>query len=88
MEALHLSQHATLETRDAKHKPRSVAEQRSTWLNEAAAVLGGRAAVAAMVQTALTPAAETTTIADAPWVAQTADHILAVMENSRSTWQM
>ena len=41
-----------------------------------------------MVQTALTPAAETTTIADAPWVAQTADHILAVMENSRSTWQM
>ena len=60
----------------------------TTWLNEAAAVLGGRAAVAAMVQTALTPAAETATIADARWVAQTADHILAVMEESRSTWQM
>ena len=41
-----------------------------------------------MVQTALTPAAETATIADARWVAQTADHILAVMEASRSTWQM
>jgi hypothetical protein len=41
-----------------------------------------------MVQTALTPAAETATIADARWVAQTADHILAVMENRRSTWQM
>ena len=88
VEALHLAQQATLETRDAKHEPRSLTEQRSTWLNEAAAVLGGRGAVAAMVQTALTPAAETATIADARWVAQTADHILAVMEESRSTWQM
>jgi conjugative relaxase-like TrwC/TraI family protein len=88
VEALHLAQQATLETRDAKREPRSLTEQRSTWLNEAAAVLGGRAAVAAMVQTALTPVAETATIADAHWVAQTADHILAVMENSRSTWQM
>jgi conjugative relaxase-like TrwC/TraI family protein len=87
VEALHLAQQATLETGDAKHEPRSVPEQRATWLNEAAAVLGGRAAVAAMVQTALTPAAETGTIADARWVAQTADHILAVMEESRSTWQ-
>ena len=41
-----------------------------------------------MVQTALTPPAETATVADARWVAQTADHILAVMEESRSTWQM
>jgi conjugative relaxase-like TrwC/TraI family protein len=90
VEALHLAQQATLETRDAKHEPRSLAEQRSTWLNEAAAVLGGRAAVAAMVQRALTPAPETATIADphARWVAKTADHVLAVMEESRSTWQM
>ena len=51
-------------------------------------MLGGRDAVAAMVQTALTPPAETATIANAQWIAQTADHILAVMEESRSTWQM
>ena len=57
VEALQLAQQATLETRDAKHEPRSLTEQRSTWLNEAAAVLGGRAAVASTVQTALTPAA-------------------------------
>ena len=88
VEALHLAQQATLETRDAKHEPRSVTEQRATWLNEAAAVLGGRAAVAAMVQAALTPASGTATIADARWVAQAADHVLAVMEESRSTWQM
>ena len=77
VEALHLAQQATLETRDAKHEPRSLAEQRATWLNEAAAVLGGRGAVASMVQTALAPPAETATIADARWVAQTADHILS-----------
>ncbi|MGH3340104.1 MAG: AAA family ATPase, partial [Propionibacteriaceae bacterium] len=77
-----------METRDAKHEPRSLAEQRTTWLNEAAAVLGGRGAVAAMVQTALTPTAETTTSVDARWVAQKADHILAVMKKSCSTWQM
>jgi conjugative relaxase-like TrwC/TraI family protein len=88
VEALHLAQQATLETRDAKHEPRSLAEQRFTWLNEAAAVLGGRRAVAAMVRKALTPPAETLTVADTRWVAQTADHILTVMENSRSTWQM
>src|SRR5829696_6820012 len=88
VEALHLAQQATLETRDAKHEPRSLTEQRSTWLNEAAAVLGGRGAVAAMVLTALAPPAETARIADARWVAQTADRVLAAMEESRSTWQM
>ena len=51
-------------------------------------VLGGRGAVASMVQTALTPPAETATIADAHWVAQTASHVLAAMEERRSTWQM
>jgi ATP-dependent exoDNAse (exonuclease V) alpha subunit len=51
-------------------------------------VLGSSEAVASMVRTALTPHAETATIADSHWVAQTADHILAVMEASRSTWQM
>ncbi len=40
-----------------------------------------------MVQTALIPTAGTATIADVRWVAHTADHVLAVMEESRSTWQ-
>jgi conjugative relaxase-like TrwC/TraI family protein len=88
VEALHLAQQATLETRDAKHEPRSLTEQRSTWLNEAAAVLGGRGAVAVMVQTTLTPAAETARIADARWVSQAASRVLAAMEESRATWQM
>jgi hypothetical protein len=85
---LHLAQQATLETRDAKHEPRSLAEQRTTWLNEAAAVLGGRGAVTSMVRTALAPHADAATIADSQWVGQTADHILSVMEASRAIWQM
>jgi hypothetical protein len=88
VEALHLAPQATLETRDAKHEPRSLAEQRATWLDEAAAVLDGAEAVASMVQTALAPPAGTAAIADSTWVARTADHILTVMEASRSTWQM
>jgi conjugative relaxase-like TrwC/TraI family protein len=88
VEALQLAQQATLETRDAKHEPRSLNEQCATWLNEAAAVLGSPEAVASMVQAALTPPAEIATITDARWVAQTADHILTVMEANRATWQM
>jgi AAA domain-containing protein len=77
-----------LETRDAKHEPRSLAVQRSTWMNEASAVFGGRSAVASMVATAITPAAEPSQMADAHWVAQTADRVLAAIEETRSTWQM
>jgi hypothetical protein len=41
-----------------------------------------------MVRTVLTPLAEAATIADSHWIADTADHILAVVEGSRSTWQV
>jgi conjugative relaxase-like TrwC/TraI family protein len=88
VEALHLAQQAILETRDAKHEPRSLAEQRTTWLNEAAVLLGGRATVTSMVHKALAPPAEATRIVDASWVAQTAGLVLAAMEEHRSTWQM
>ena len=41
-----------------------------------------------MVQTTLARHTESATIADARWIAQTASHALAVIEVSRSTWQM
>jgi hypothetical protein len=88
VEALNLAQQATLETRDAKHEPRSEAEQRRVWLAEAAAVLGGRGAITAMIATAFAPDAETARVADARWVAQTADRIVSVIEDSRPTWQI
>jgi conjugative relaxase-like TrwC/TraI family protein len=36
LEALQLAQQATLETRDAKHEPRALAERRATWHGQAA----------------------------------------------------
>jgi hypothetical protein len=77
-----------METRDAKHEPRSLTEQRATWLGEAAEALGSPEAVASMMRMVLAPPAETAPIADSHWVADTADQILTVMESSRSTWQM
>lgn len=41
VETLQLAQQATLETRDAKHEPRSLAEQRVAWRTEAVDALGG-----------------------------------------------
>ena len=87
IEALHLAQQATLETREAKHEPRSLAEQRATWMSEASAVLGGPDAVASMVRTALAPPLQATKITDAQWVEHTASQVLAAMEEHRSTWQ-
>lgn len=47
VEALRLAQQATLETRQAKHEPRSLVEQRATWHAEAAETLRGPEAVQA-----------------------------------------
>jgi hypothetical protein len=88
IEALQLAQQATLETRDAKHEPRSVAEQRATWRAEASATLGGPDAVDAMVRRALTPTPRPSLKVDAEWLSQTAGRVLAAMEQHRSTWQM
>ena len=53
VEALALAQQATLETRDAKHEPRSEAEQRAVWHDEAVALLGSGEAVERMLTDAL-----------------------------------
>jgi hypothetical protein len=68
VEMLHLAQQATLETRDAKHEPRTLTEQRTTWRNQAAQVLGGPQAVHAMIHAALHPANETGQRIDAAWI--------------------
>ena len=44
-----------METRDAKHEPRTLTEQRAAWHAQAAEVLGGPDAVQAMVSNALNP---------------------------------
>lgn len=53
VEHIALRQQANLDTREAKHEPRSLAEQRATWRREAAATLGSEQAVARMVSAGL-----------------------------------
>jgi conjugative relaxase-like TrwC/TraI family protein len=49
VEALQLAQQATLETRNPKHEPRSLAEQRAAWDAQAVEALGGPDLVHAMI---------------------------------------
>jgi conjugative relaxase-like TrwC/TraI family protein len=88
VEMLHLAQQATLETRDAKHEPRSLSEQRTAWRNEAVQVLGGPQVVDAMVHAALDPSNKISPIIGSDWVAATADRVLRGLEGHRSTWQI
>ncbi|WP_254069702.1 MobF family relaxase [Pimelobacter simplex] len=87
VETIQLSQQATLETREAKHEPRSLAEQRETWSREAIEVLGTPQRVKQMVHGALNPKGAARSLADSAWFAKTSDRIVSTMEGARSTWQ-
>jgi conjugative relaxase-like TrwC/TraI family protein len=88
VESLKLAQQATLETRDAKHEPRTLTEQRQAWLIQAGEVLGGPQAVQHMVHTALHPNPIAGTQVSAQWAEGAAGRILGAMEEHRSTWQI
>ena len=87
VEALQLAQQATLETRDAKHEPRTLAEQRTAWHAQAAETLGGPDAVQAMISKTLNPISITSPEVNAEWVTVKAEKVLAAIEQRRSTWQ-
>jgi conjugative relaxase-like TrwC/TraI family protein len=87
VEALRLAQQATLETRDAKHEPRTLAEQRATWQQQAAETLGGPEAVQSMINRTLHPITAPRSPVDGHWVSRTARLVLAAVEERRSTWQ-
>jgi conjugative relaxase-like TrwC/TraI family protein len=88
VEALHLAQQATLETRDPKHEPRSLAEQRAAWHAQAAEILGGPQAVQAMISRTLHTSSAPSPAVDAEWVAAAAEKVLTAVEQRRSTWQI
>jgi hypothetical protein len=87
VEALQLAQQATLETRETKHEPRTLTEQRAAWHAQAVQTLGGPQAVRAMIAEALHPASAPSPHVDAEWVATTAEKVLAAVEVHRSSWQ-
>jgi conjugative relaxase-like TrwC/TraI family protein len=87
VEALQLAQQATLETRDAKHEPRSLTEQRATWHTEAGETLGGPDAVQTMITHAIHPDVAPSPAVNVEWLTMTAEKVLAAVEEHRSTWQ-
>ncbi|MCG2800370.1 MAG: relaxase domain-containing protein, partial [Cellulomonas sp.] len=87
VESVQLAQQATLETRQGKHEPRSLAEQRATWAAQARQVLGGERGVQAMLHRALHPAARPTRRVEAAWVRETAATIQETLQAHRSYWQ-
>jgi len=98
IEAVKLAQQATLETRDAKHAPRSEAEQRRQWRAEAVQVLGSDQEVAKLIRTltAGRPGPMTTvvprTVASSRVVESTVQEMVEATEHvvaaGRSTWQV
>ena len=64
IESLALAQQANLETRQDKHEPRTLAEQRASWRSQAEQVLGGPEGVRRMIHTALHPTRTTVPVLD------------------------
>ena len=91
VESIQLAQQATLETRDAKHEPRTLAQQRATWHAQAEEVLGGPEQIATMIAETLAPPAvdmaNRPDVSDPDWVAEAAVQVLGQVEQRRSTWQ-
>lgn len=88
VEIIALAQQATLETREDKHEPRSLAQQRATWRNQAVEVLG-RNGVQRMLADILDHPAQHDRgpVTDDRWVSARAGEIIATVAQTRATWQ-
>ena len=84
-EANALFQQATLETREAKHEPRSEADQRQSWLDEAIAIVGGHDAVNAMLGDTLGRDVEVVEVTPT-LIHDAADAVMDRVEGDRSAW--
>ncbi|WP_245618391.1 MobF family relaxase [Knoellia aerolata] len=89
VEAIQLAQQATLETREAKHEPRTLFEQRHAWAEQAEEVLGGPRGIATMLRDVLSarPTAQPVTV-NAAWVGETALRVRDEVQSRRATWQI
>jgi conjugative relaxase-like TrwC/TraI family protein len=85
LEKLALAQQATLETRQAKHQPRSEAEQRATWRVEAERVLGPGELGRMLTTVASQPRPRAPEVDDA-FVAGVAQRVITIVESERSSW--
>ena len=86
VEMLALSQQATLETRQAKHEPRSLAEQRHVWRVQAVEVLGSQRALTAMIADVTGQAMGQQLDITDQWVHEQAAAVIATVAEYRATW--
>ncbi|MGL5829875.1 MAG: MobF family relaxase, partial [Angustibacter sp.] len=87
VEALKLAQQATLSTRQRKHEPRSLAEQRAAWRAEALDTLGGQEGIDQMVNRAVGADARPAQMVNSDWVRSSASTVISALEATRATWQ-
>ena len=85
-EMIALAQRANLETREAKHEPRSLAEQRATWRGQAEQVLGAGGVDGMLAAVFNRPAVNPKT-PSIDWLIDTSARVIGVLESERSTWQ-
>ena len=85
-EMIALAQRANLETREAKHEPRSHAEQRATWREQAEQVLGA-GGVDSMLATVFDRLAVQPKTPSIDWLIGTSARVIGILESERSTWQ-
>lgn len=86
-ESIALDQQATLETREAKHEPRSLVEQRQAWYTQAVEVLGDVRAVTRMLGATLSTPAQQVEVATDAWISDRAREVIATVSAARATWQ-
>jgi conjugative relaxase-like TrwC/TraI family protein len=86
-EAKSLGDQATLETRDAKHDPRSELDQRATWRAEADDVMGDPAEVEEMYARAIGRRNAGIPLTG-EWVEYTAAATIDAVEEARATWNV
>lgn len=89
IEIIALAQQATLESREAKHEPRSLAEQRHTWWTQAVEVLGRSGVHQMLADTLAGPdrARSAPVEVDGRWITARAGELIATVSQTRSTWQ-
>lgn len=86
VEMLALTQQATLQTRQAKHEPRSLAEQRHTWRVQAVEVLGSQRALSNMVAAITNHSPPPQINVTDTWVHQQAARVIDTVSGHRATW--
>lgn len=87
VEIIALAQQATLETREDKHEPRSLAQQRQTWRTQAIEVLGRDGLQQMLTDTRAHNQHDRPPVVDEQWVAARAVEVIATVAQSRATWQ-